>query len=95
MLPSSIVIPTPYDLEALAYEYELRPGVTSAPEEKECIICMVSPHSVRFGCGHAICCDDCADQLVTRGDVCPTCRCAITIAARGGRIAVEQTFAAI
>ena len=31
-------------------------------------------------------------KLVKRGDVCPTCRCAITIADRGGHIGVEQTF---
>ena len=82
------------DLEKLADEHELRPGIAAAPDVKECVVCMVNPRATRFGCGHALCCAHCADELVKRGDVCPTCRCTITIADRGGHIGVEQTFAA-
>ena len=60
-----------------------RPGIAAAADVKECVICMANPRAARFGCGHAFCCADCADELVMLvkrargGDVCPTCRCAI------------------
>ena len=83
------------EVEQLCEEHELRRGVPVAAALKECVVCMMAPRAVRFGCGHALCCEDCADELVKRGDVCPTCRCEIAIAARGDKIGYEETFAAM
>ena len=82
-------------MERLADEKQLRPGVDpslAAAQAKECIICMAESRSVRFSCGHALCCADCADTLVQRNAKCPTCRAAITIASRGSHIATQETF---
>ena len=51
-----------------------------------------SQRSVRFACGHALVCEECANMLVRRKDKCPTCRTDIVIASRGPQIAKQATF---
>ena len=59
-------------------------------------MCMSEPRSVRFSCGHASCCRDCAAHILRRRDRCPICRTtANAVAASGGQIALENTFVAV
>ena len=81
-------------VEALAQTADVRAGVAVPPDVRECVVCMSAPRAVRFGCGHSICCGECADALVARGDVCPGCRCPLRIVMRGEHLATEQTFVA-
>ena len=37
---------------------------------RECVVCCERPREVRFGCGHAVSCNQCASQLTD----CPICR---------------------
>jgi len=85
-------------LEDLANAQGLRPGLTDAADDnRSCVICMSAPRSVRFGCGHALCCtvNGCAAAILRRG-VCPNCRVPISsVADEGDHIALEHTFVAI
>ena len=43
---------------------------------KECVICIDAPRGyIRFmPCQHSVCCRDCSDMLMARGDaMCPIC----------------------
>ena len=79
-------------LVGLADAAELPPGVSAAPQLRECVCCMVEPRAARFRCGHCMCCESCADALQQRGDGCPVCRVPIVIAGRGVHLAGEKTF---
>ncbi|KAL1495331.1 hypothetical protein AB1Y20_017186 [Prymnesium parvum] len=86
-------------LEAMADAQRLRPGIRDDGEDaqRSCIICMSAPRSVRFDCGHALCCtvNGCAAAILQRG-VCPNCRVRIsTIADQGDHIALQHTFVAV
>ena len=51
------------------------PAVASATDaERECVICEDAPRQVRFLCGHACCCEGCAELVRTASNVCPQCR---------------------
>ena len=47
-----------------------------------CVLCMVAPRTIRFGCGHTCCCLPCARLLASRAaspahaahGACPACR---------------------
>merc|ERR1711879_133172 len=39
-----------------------------------CIVCCNAPRTIRFGCGHLHCCEECAIRLTA----CPICREPIT-----------------
>lgn len=63
------------------------------PGVRECVICMEKPRSTRFGCGHALCCADCAAALKRTSNRCPGCRMKIDVAvARGAHLSLEATF---
>ena len=48
----------------------------TAYEEKECVICMNNPSSVKFlPCRHFCLCSDCFKQLNRSKSKCPLCRC--------------------
>lgn len=60
---------------------------------RECVICMERPRSTRFGCGHALCCAECANALKRTSNRCPGCRKKIDVAvARGTHLSLEATF---
>lgn len=91
-------------LEALADEAHLMAGVSDADDsrrsahQKECMICMAAPRSVRYACGHLTCCADCTQMLLfTEGErcpqnMCPTCRARIVVLGTGTDLAYEATF---
>lgn len=87
-------------VERVADRVGLRPGLAieaSGATARECVVCMVEPRAVRFGCGHACCCSACAAQLQSReaqGERrCPTCRSAIRVVLDvGDHVACEKTF---
>ena len=61
--------------------------------ERECVICMSEPREVRFSCGHAVCCRQCAESLLALGHPCPTCRSSdITTADVGVAVNVQPTY---
>ena len=63
--------------EAAEYLEEQQRLEEQQPEEKKvCIICLDEPRTVRFDCGHLLCCFNCSDELQKRGQPCPTCRAA-------------------
>ena len=85
-------------IEDLADDANLRPGMAeeaSVDEReaagtllKECVICMAAPRSVRFACGHMLCCEDCTEDLINAvaqtswgaQNKCPSCRARIVVA---------------
>ena len=97
-------------IEDLADDANLRPGMAeeaSVDEReaagtllKECVICMAAPRSVRFACGHMLCCEDCTEDLINAvaqtswgaQNKCPSCRARIVVVARGGDMATQATF---
>ena len=97
-------------IEDLADDANLRPGMAdeaSVDEReaagtplKECVICMAAPRSVRFACGHMLCCEDCTEDLINAvaqtswgaQNKCPSCRARIVVVARGGAMASQETF---
>ena len=81
-------------LERLVTSAELRPGVEAPAHVKECVCCMDEPRSVRFECGHCVCCKTCADHLVQQRSCCPACRMQpIRFRERGEYLAKEATWA--
>ena len=44
------------------------------PARRICVICEDAPREVRFRCGHACTCADCADLVRAKDNLCPTCR---------------------
>jgi len=85
-------------LEGIADVQGLRPGMTDGKDaHKSCILCMSAPRSVRFGCGHALCCtaNGCAAAILQEG-ACPICRTPISsMADQGDHIALEHTFISV
>ena len=83
-------------LEALAAASDLPAGVVdaSAASSRHCLVCMDAIRTVRFApCGHSVCCDACANLVVTRGDPCPNCRSQIDrIHSCGAHVADEDTY---
>eukprot|EP00900_Chrysochromulina_parva_P016459 jgi/Chrpa1/24814/Chrysochromulina_OHIO_Genome00028132-RA len=95
-------------IEDLADDANLRPGMAdeaSVDEReaagtplKECVICMAAPRSVRFACGHMLCCEDCTEDLINAvaqtswgaQNKCPSCRARIVVVAQGGAIASQD-----
>ena len=68
---------------------------TNVIVERECIMCMSAPRHVRFECGHAALCRDCAETFFQRGrPVCPHCRAPVTQAGTevSDAVANENTF---
>merc|ERR1712086_491625 len=73
---------------------------------KECMVCHDAPRSVRFDCGHAVCCQACATKLeqaaerralTGNGGYCPLCRSQfqlgrISKGRKGRHVAMEPTF---
>jgi len=55
---------------------------------RECVVCMAAPRAVRFGCGHACCCESCAVLLA--GSRCPACR--MPILRTSSSLAADPTF---
>ena len=56
---------------------------------------MAKARAVRFACGHCICCEACADDLLEREAACPSCRAPIKIVERGGHLDDAATFDAM
>jgi hypothetical protein len=91
-------------LEELADRVGVRPGLVidtainasaAGPLLRECVICMCEPRTVRFGCGHACCCRECADELQggTQPRLCPACRAPIRVVVdEGAHVACQDTF---
>ena len=77
------------DLEKLADEHELRPGIAAAPDV-ECVVCMATraPAAARRSAAPTARTSSSSAATYARHAA------AITIADRGGHIGVEQTFAA-
>lgn len=59
-------------------------------DERDCVVCMVEARSVRFGCGHLVCCTGCADHLRAQQMSCPNCRA--PIASASAAASAEPTF---
>ena len=67
-------------LEALSRRHQVRSGVAAAEAGEEidtCVLCMSTPPTVRFACGHMTCCDACAASLSSTHRSCPLCRAPI------------------
>ena len=80
-------------LEQLATDVDVRTGIADMPQlARECVVCMLRPRAVRFGCGHSSTCAECAAELQQRHSPCPNCRVLIRIMHRGENIANEPTF---
>ena len=80
-------------VERIAAEHHVRPGIAVAQEAKECVVCMAAARAVRFGCGHAACCEECAAELQRRRQPCPSCRAPIaSVSDRGAHVGHEATF---
>ena len=67
--------------------------------KRQCVVCLERPRYVRFApCGHATCCEECAEKLMAPDmpRTCPLCRTRIaTIRERGPWIALEATALSI
>jgi len=86
-------------LEHMANTQGLHPGIVIGQNagRSDCIICMAAPRSVRFNCGHALCCtvNGCAEAILRQGR-CPSCRRQIdAFADQGDHIASQHTFVAL
>ena len=67
------------------------------PQEQrsKCIVCYERPHTVRFACGHAICCEECEPRLRASNSNCPKCGAPIGAegnAERGAHVGTARTF---
>ena len=62
------VLSTHADAPPTAIAVESAPVTAATPEPRLCMICMMSERSVRFGCGHSACCDDCVELLRTTAE---------------------------
>jgi hypothetical protein len=81
-------------LESLCERTSVRSGVAVSGVSRECAVCMAAPRSVRFGCGHCLCCEPCTRDLLQRGAPCPSCRSRIRVVERGEELNEAQTFLA-
>ena len=83
-------------MEHLAEEVTLREFIqASAERSRMCVICMSSPRSVRYQCGHASVCNSCDAALGDRPvPSCPVCRVPIRGRLQGEEIASQNTFVA-
>jgi len=52
----------------------LAASTIGANELRCCVICDDAPREVRFRCGHACCCTECAGLVERSGRQCPICR---------------------
>ena len=52
-------------------------GSVQASWFPECSVCLSKARTIRFDCGHLVCCDTCAAQLTETQGGCPICRSAI------------------
>ena len=67
--------------------------LTQVDELRSCVICDDALREVRFQCGHACCCDDCAALVASSGGECPICRGAThPVLARGAHLQGAPTF---
>ena len=48
--------------------------IVAADELRCCVVCDDAPREVRFRCGHACCCAECAKLVEHSGSQCPICR---------------------
>ena len=64
--------------------------------ERECILCLSAPRTVRFGCGHSTLCGSCLGDFLARpGQArCPHCRAAVVREQieQGAHVAQQDTF---
>ena len=82
-------------LVALAEDTNIRPGITDfAQHVRECVVCMLEPRAIRFGCRHACVCEACAAELQHCNGRCPNCRALIRSVQHGTEIANQPTFIA-
>ncbi|KAL1507497.1 hypothetical protein AB1Y20_008333 [Prymnesium parvum] len=80
-------------LEAVADNHDVRPGVSVVDEARECVVCLMEPRAVRFGCGHCACCTTCAGLLQAQRMSCPVCRLPIRrFMEEGSHLALQPTF---
>ena len=49
-----------------------RAGLTLVINPKDCVVCMDAAREVAFGCGHFVCCAECAAN-VQAAQSCPAC----------------------
>jgi serine/threonine protein kinase len=49
-------------------------STVAADELRCCVVCDDAPREVRFRCGHACCCAECAKLVEHSGSQCPICR---------------------
>lgn len=61
-------------------ESHLRPADAPDTVERECVVCMSAPRTLRFSeCGHSALCRGCAGQFMQRArPICPHCRGAVS-----------------
>jgi len=83
----------PKSRNVLIFDWEeiviLRMGqVQVAINPKDCVVCMVNPRNMTFGCGHHCTCHDCSQKITT----CPICRAVIDKSNRGFREATNVAF---
>lgn len=67
-------------------------AMNSADEPRECVVCMAAPRSVRFTCGHAVCCESCAFSLLRAGHPCPTCRGVVEMLPTSSAVGSQPTY---
>ena len=65
----------------------LDPTTKQAGPQELCVICTSEPREVRFGCGHALCCEGCANRMAkSQNATCPICRIPFTIVDSGPHV---------
>ncbi|KAJ1481930.1 hypothetical protein T484DRAFT_1805747, partial [Baffinella frigidus] len=64
--------------------------------ERECIMCLSEPRTVRFGCGHSFLCGSCLGAFLEKKEKCPQCGAEVVRALleQGAHVAQEDTFVA-
>ena len=70
-------------------------GAHEIEEPRLCIICDTEPRSVRFRCGHAVCCLGCVPRVQGYGNTCPQCRTPLgtnPVAEVGAHVQLQATF---
>ena len=51
------------------------PAPSAVAEPEECVVCLDRPRRAALDpCSHAVTCEECAQELLNRGDRCPVCR---------------------